>query len=69
LAVLSLGIKQLEHEADHLPPTSGEVKTSGSHLPLLCSVVFWVVSADHLVHVRLTEQQALLTQSSCTLYN
>ena len=71
LAVLSLGIKQLEHEADHSPPSSDEFKTSGPYLPLLCSVVFWVVSGWSFSVCQADRAAGTvkgLTQNSCKLY-
>jgi len=39
---LSPGVKQLGHEANHSPPSSADVKTVWSHIPLFL-YVFMVV--------------------------
>jgi hypothetical protein len=35
LGTLSSGVKHLGHEADHLPPSSAQIKNGGAMLPLL----------------------------------
>jgi hypothetical protein len=38
---ISLGIKQLGHEADHSPPSSGEVKNGGA-IPPISHTTSWL---------------------------
>jgi hypothetical protein len=48
LGVLSLGIKQLEYEADHLPPSSAKVMNARSYTSTLPNIF----TAWYLVYVQ-----------------